>query len=352
MLGIGPAGTLPRTMAQSMFLLTATILTTVMASPVSQTFREPGVHHFEGRTVCPLAGLGRRADKASNRLVLDDRRSTVTVDRRRGRITIVNRTAYPDKATIADLTLLGTATTDDGGRAQVAVHVRVEKVKTETSVDIHAHRAVRGKLTNATMEPFEIVVSDGASEKGVASGADLLRVATETERPYTVGGSLVDIKDDLEGRKPSLAADDALVAFSAGFAGKKVRVELRSLGAGNAALAGKAVPALLAAGAWQLRITPEPSLLSRDPLRRELLVGLEQIPVVAARIKNGLDNGDTLTFIFQAGKGRVSWGSAEANVPAVLDVVRAFMEFNVLGTVLARQLGLATATLGTPLSPR
>jgi hypothetical protein len=331
--------------AASMFSLTATILTTVLPGPRVQTFRDPGVYYFEGRTVCPFAGLGRRAAQASNRLALDDGRSTVTVDRRRGRIIIVNRTTYPDKATIADLTFLGSATAEDGGQAPLAVHLRVDKAKTETSVDIHAHWTVRGKLTNAEMEPFQVVVSDGTSEKVVASGPDLLRVATKTESPYMVSGSPIDIKDDLDGRAPLLAADDALVAFSAGFAGKKVRVELRSLDAGNTALAGKSVPALLTGGAWQLRLTPEPSLLSRDPLRRELLMGLDQVPVVAARIKKGLDNGDTLAFTFRAGKGSVSWGTAEANVPAVLDVVRAFMEFNVLGTALARHAGLAAATL-------
>jgi len=337
-----------------MFFLAATILTTAVLVRAPQTFHDPGVHYFEGPAVCPLAGLGRRADHASNRLALDDGRSTVTVDHRRGRITIVNRTAYPEKATIADLTLLGTATAEDGGRAPLVVHLRVEKTKTETSVDIHAHRKVRGKLTNAEMEPFQVVVSDGTSEKVVASGADLLRVATDTESAYTVAGALIDIKDDLEGRGPSLAADDALVAFSVGFGGKKVRVELRSLEGGNTALTGKPLPALLTAGAWQLRLAAEPSLLSQDPLRRELLMGLDQVPIVAARLKKGLDNGDTLAFTFRAGKGRASWGTAEANVPAVLDVVRAFMEFNVVGTVLARQAELATTTLGKagPAAPK
>jgi hypothetical protein len=333
-----------------MFLVAATTLTTAVTVPAPQTFHAPGVYYFEGRTVCPFAGLGTRGDHASNRLALGDARSTVTVDHRRGRITIVNRTPYPEKATIADLTFLGIATGEDGSWAPLAVHLRVDKTKTETSVDIHPHWMVRGKLTNAEMEPYQVVVSDGTSEKVVASGTDLLRIATETKSPYAVAGSLIDIKDDLEGLGPALAANSALVAVSVGFGGKKVRAELRSLEGGNAPLAGKPVPALLTKGAWELRLTAEPGLLSKDPLRRELLMGLDQVPVVAARIKKGLDkgldNGDTLTFTLRAGKGHVSWGTAEANVPAVLDVVRAFMEFNVVGTVLARQTGLATTALG------
>jgi hypothetical protein len=342
----------------------ATILTTAAppaatAPPAPQTFREPGVHYFEGRTVCPFAGLGARADHASNRLALDDNRSTVTIDSQRGRITILNEASYPEKATIADLTFLGVATAEGGARTPLAVHLKVEKKKTKVSVDLHPHWTVRGKLTDPELEPFQIVVSDGTSEKVVAAGADLLRVATETKIAYTVAGALVEIKDNLAGRGPSLAANGALVDLSLGFGTKHVnkmliRAALRSLEAGNATLAGKPVAALLTAGAWQLRLTAESSLLSQETLRRDLfMLGLDRIPVVAAGMKKGLAKGETVAFTFRAGQGRVSWGSAEAELPAPLDVARAFMEFNFLGAVLARQAGLAAAALGTaPPTPR
>jgi len=341
------------------FFLAATLLTTVLTVPAPQTFQGRGVYYFEGRTVSPFAGLGARTDHASNRLALDDGRSTVTIDRQAGRITIVNTTPYPEKATIADLTFLGTATGEDGRRSPLAVHLKIEKKKTKLSVDLHPHWTVRDKLTNAELEPFQVVVSDGTGEKVVTTGADLLRVATETKISYTVAGALVEIKDNLQGRGPSLADGDALVDLSLGFGTRSVnkmliRAELRSLDVGNAALAGKAVPAMLTAGAWQLRLTAQSSLLSQDTLRRDLfMLGLDQIPIVAAGMKKGLDKGQTLAFTFRAGVGRVSWAGAEAELPAPLDVARAFMEFNFLGAVLARQAGLAAAALEkAPPTPR
>jgi hypothetical protein len=343
--------------------LAATILTTVLppaeGQTPGQTFQGRGVYYFEGRTVCPFAGLGARADHASNRLALDDGESQVTVDRTRGRIVIVNAHAYPEKATIADLTFLGSAKAEDGARVPLAVHLKVEKKKGKTSLDLHPHWTVRGKLTNAELEPFQVVVSDGTSEKVVASGADLLRVAIETRISYTVAGALVEIKDNVEGRGPTLAANGALCDLSLGFGTKRVnkmlmRAELRSLDDGNGALAGKPVSALLTAGAWQLRLTAESSLLSQDTLRRDLfMLGLDQIPIVAAGMKKGLAKGETVAFTLRGSKGRVSWGTAEADLPAPLDVARAFLEFNFLGAVLARQAGLAAAALGkAPPTPR
>jgi hypothetical protein len=172
--------------ASAVFFLAVSGLATAGAAPGSETFHDPGVYHFKGRMVCPLAGLGKRGDHASNQLALDDGQSTVTVDHRRRRITIVNRASYPQKATVADLTFLGRATGEDGGRVPLAVHVRVDKTKTDTSVDIHPHGMTRGTLTKAEVEPFQVVVSDGVNEKVVASEADLLRIATDSKAPHAV----------------------------------------------------------------------------------------------------------------------------------------------------------------------
>jgi hypothetical protein len=97
------------------------------------------------------------------------------------------------------------------------------------------------------------------------------------------------------------------------------------------------------------------SLLSQETLRRDLfLLGLDQIPLVADGIAHGgLKKGESLAFTFRAGRGRVAWGDKEADLPAPLDVARAFFEFNFLGAVLAQQVTRASAAVAAaPPTPQ
>ncbi len=221
-------------------------------------------------------------------------------------------------------------------------------------IDLHPHWTVRGKLSAAELEPFEVVYSDGATEKVVATGADLVRTATETKVSYSIAGALIEVQDNLEGRAPSLASGAALADLSVG-AGSKlvntmfVRADLRSL-EDNTALAGQPPPVLLARGAWQLRLTSLSRLLPQETLRRDLfLLGIDQVPVVAAGIaRGGIKKGESLVFTFRAGKGRVAWGSKEDELPGSLDVARTFLEFNFLGSMLAQQVARASRKLAAP----
>ena len=311
-----------------------------------------GVTYLDGRVRCPFAGLGTRGPQASNQFALDDDQSRVTIARERRRITIHNAHVYPSRQIIADLTFLGTAKTEAGTRVPLAVHLKLEKKKAKISTDLHPHWTVRGKLTDAELEPFEVIYSDGATEKVVATGDDLLRTATETKVSYSIAGALIEVHDNLEGRPPSLAPGTALADLSVGIGSKHintmfVRAELRSLEAGNAALAGQPPAVLLARGAWQLRLTSLSRLLPQETLRRDLfLLGIEQVPAVAAGIaRGGVKKGEALVFTFRAGTGRVFWGDKEDALPGSLDVARTFLEFNFLGSLLAQQVARASATL-------
>jgi hypothetical protein len=317
-----------------------------------------GVSYFDGRVRCPFAGLGARGPQASNQLALYDAESRVTVDRARERITIVNPHVYPSRQIIADLTFLGTARAEDGSRVPLAVHLKIEKKKATISTDLHPHWTVRGKLTAAEVEPFEIVYSDGTTEKVVATGDDLLRTATETKVSYTIAGALIEVRDNLQGRAPSLAPGTALADLSVGVGSKHintmfVRAELRSLDAGNAALAGQPPPVLLTRGAWELRLTSLSRLLPLETLKRDLfLIGIDRVSAVAAGIaRGGVKKGEALVFTFRAGKGRVAWGDKEDELPGSLDVARSFLEFNFLGSLLAQQVARASALVAASAAP-
>ena len=96
-------------------------------------------------------------------------------------------------------------------------------------------------------------------------------------------------------------------------------------------------------------LADDPFLLveKQETLRRDLfLLGLDQVPVVAAGIAaGGLKKGETLAFTMRGGKGSVSWGDRRDDLAAPLDVARAFFEFNFLGALLAQQVERASATV-------
>jgi hypothetical protein len=323
--------------------------------PASKTFSGRGVYYFEGRVPCPLAGVGKRSANASNRVALGDESSRVVVDRAKGRIVVTNTHPYPDRQVIADLTFLGAASTEDGRRVPLAVHVKLEKKKQTVELDVHPHWTVRGALHAPELEAFDIVLDDGQTERTLVGRSDLLRQATENKILYRIEGSLIELHDNLEG-KPlprSLAAGAAVADLSLGFGSKHInkmllRADLRSIDDANVALAGKPVAELLAKGAWELRLTALSSLLSQETLRRDLfLLGLDRLTVVAAGMKRGLKKGETLTFSFRAGRGRVAWGGQGQDFDDALDVARAFLEFNFLGAVLAQEV-VKGATAATP----
>ena len=161
-----------------------------------------GVTYFDGRIRCPYAGLGARGDQASNRLALDDGESQVTIDRDAPPHHRREHAPLPVQANHRRSDLPRHRQGRSGARVPLAVHLKLEKKKAKISIDLHPHWTMRGKLTAPELDPFEVVYNDGATEKVVATGDDLLRAATETKLWYTIAGALIEVKDNLEGRPP------------------------------------------------------------------------------------------------------------------------------------------------------
>lgn len=114
-------------------------------------FQQRGVYYFPGRIKCPLAGVGSRGDYDSNRVALDDPHSQVSVDRTARRITLVNSYSYAKKQIAADFLFLAEATTQAGKQVPGAVHVKVEKKGTSTTVDIHSHPSTNDTLVSTPL---------------------------------------------------------------------------------------------------------------------------------------------------------------------------------------------------------
>jgi hypothetical protein len=307
-------------------------------------FQGRGVYYFAGRVPCPLAGVGKRPADHSNRVALDDEHTQVIIDRPASRIVVRNDHRYADKAIIADLMFLAQARTQAGETVPAGVHVKLEKKGDEVEVDLHPHWTVRDKLVSAVLETFDIVQAQRQGDKILVRAGDLAKASVDSKIIYQMAGQILEIKDNrARAGAPTMARGTTLADLSLGFGNRVlskmlVRMQVVSTDDANKALRGSTLADLLAKGAWELRLTAQSSLLSQDTLRRDLfLLGLDRLPVVAAGMQRGLKKGETLTFAFHGGQGKVTWGNSEP-LPDALDVARAFMEFNFLGAVLGRQV--------------
>jgi hypothetical protein len=307
-----------------------------------EVFRERGVHYFAGRVRCPLAGAGRRGDFDSNRLVLDDDRSTVTIDRAAHRIVVRNEHAYArrsQKSIIADLSFGALGTTATGGRVPLTIHLKVMKRGEALSIDLHRHLRNQQPLTGADFEPFEVVVEDGRASHTLLDEARVRALVSRPSLALRVVKALMAMRDNLVGvtqdpARPGYRLADLSVGFGAlGLSWMVARAELVSLSEHNEPLvAARDLARMLREGAWEMRLTAQSVRWLPEVVRRDLfLYGLDELPLLAPVRERGLLKGESLAFRFDGGRGSVRYGDGEAELPDAIDVARAYLEFHMLG---------------------
>lgn len=311
----------------------------------SLTFTTPGAHFFPSAQPAPLAGAGARAAHLANRVFLDDSYTTVVVDPTSHRVHIVNTHRYREERIIADLLFMGRATTENGKRVPVSVHLKVKKTGSEVTHGLHAHVTVRSDLKDGAVDPYTVVVSDGERQITVMTPAQAKAAVEDPSTADEVSRALLKFKDHLEGVPGGPAAvGDKLADISLGLGRGPLRkyilrAEIVSLDGANAALvAQKDLAAMLSKGAWQLRLTALSSLLPDDAFKRDLkLLGIADLPILAPIKANGLQKHQTLTFELRGGTGSVRFNGQSAPLPGAVDVARQWLEFNFLGLILTEQ---------------
>jgi hypothetical protein len=203
------------------------------ASPASapaaepQTFRGRGVYYFEGPVRSPIGDIGSRSPFATNRLALDDEFSEVRVDRANHRILFRNDHRYGLNELVGCLLLLGRGTTASGREVPVAVHLKIHKTGNRFMPALHPHPTVRQKVVSAVFAPFDVVLSNGKSEKSALTPARVIEAVREPELSARLAKIFVRVTDHLEGA--TLAPEkpgSALVDLSIGFGGEKINMKL------------------------------------------------------------------------------------------------------------------------------
>jgi hypothetical protein len=308
-----------------------------------ETYHARGIYFFPGRIVCPLAGVGTRPADASNRLVLDDTDSEVTIDREHRRITVRNDRGYANKQIVADLMFLATGRDKAGARAPFSIHLKVQKQGHNYSVDLHRHLRNQLAMTRVEFEPFEVIAIDGARSETLLDQRKANDLCTKPSLALRVVKALMAMRDNLDGvvqdpTQPGYRVVDLSVGFGAfGMAYMMARAQLTSLEAANAPLIARGdVPEMLREGAWEMKLTALSEKWLPEVVQRDLfLYGIDELPLLREVRARGLKKGQTLAFRFARGGGEIALDGETVPLPGALDVARAYIEFHMLGGLIA-----------------
>jgi hypothetical protein len=309
----------------------------------STRYAARGIYFFPGRVTCPLAGVGSRPADASNRLVLDDADTEVVIDRASGRITVRNERAYPKKTTVADLMFLADGVAAGGERSPFSIHLKVQKTGHKYGVDLHRHLRNQRPIVRADYEPFVVTALDRNDATTVLDRARTEQLIRTPSLALRVVKALMAMTDNLAGvtqdpAAPGYKIADLSVGFGAlGLHYMMARAELASLDGGNAPLIRQgSVPDMLRDGAWEMKLTALSEKWLPEVVQRDLfLYGLDEIPLLREVRERGLRKGQTLAFRLSKAGGEVALDGVTAPLPSAHDVARAYIEFHMLGGLIA-----------------
>ncbi len=317
-----------------------------LAAYADGAFRGPCVTFLPGRVTCPLAGVGNRAADASNRLVVDDAATEVTVDRAAGRITIHDDRDCAPTTVLVDLVWLAQGIDGAGCAVPFTIHAEITKTGHTFAIDLHTHEPAKLPRAKIAYEPFEIVAVDGGRRTVLVDHERLAFVASHNPLSRRLSGALTTTRDHLVGvRQDPAAAGYRVVDCSIGIGAlgrglMLVRARITSLAASNAPLIARgSLPEMLGQGSWELSVEALTERWLPELVQRDLvLFQLADVPLLAPVARGGLRAGQTLGFRTVAGVGEVRLDDATARLAGALDAARAYLEFHMLGAIITQAL--------------
>lgn len=283
---------------------------------------------------CPLAGVGTRAADASNRLVVDDRATRVTIDG--STLTIEDPRRPATKTVIADLVWLGEGQGADGQVASFTIHLELFKTGDEWSIDLHTHepRALAHRAS-ALYEPFTIVAVANGRRETVVDPARLARTVGRVPLARRFSGKLLTMRDHVgPSSSPALVFDRSIGIGALGRGMFLARVRLAHL---EGAPVRGTLAEQLVSGTWELSLEALTDRWLPELVARDLqLFGVPEMPLLADLRAGNLRRGQTLAFRTD---GQIRVDDATAALPGALDLARAYLELHMLGGILCASVG-------------
>lgn len=306
-----------------------------MQAAVAAPPRRSRIEYIPGCVRCPLAGVGARAANASNRLVVDPD-TDVTIAN--GTITLRDDRPRANKTPIADLVWLAEGPDAAGRRVPFTIHLEITKLGSQVSIDLHTHEPQPLVRRDFVYEPLEVAIGDIVIDaKRVAAAVARVPLARRA------GAALMTTRDHLAGvvqdpAVPGYRVIDRSIGIGAfGRGAMLVRSRLVSLAATNAPLIAQgSLVEMLRHGAWELAIEALTERMLPEIMARDLvLFGLDDVPLLRDVCAGQLRRGQVFSFRVTPDGGEVRIDDRHAVLPGALDIARAYLEFNMLGGMLA-----------------
>ena len=316
----------------------------VAAGATASTFRGPHIAFLPGCVVCPLAGVGTRGANLSNRLVVDDPGTRVAIDHMT--ITLEDDRACAPKTPIADVVWLAE------GPAPFTIHLEVFKSGHAWSLDLHTHEPTPlADRRAARYESFAIAAIDRGRHEVLVDSAALAHAIAHVPLARRLGSKLMTMRDHLGAAAPigdRVVFDRSIGIGALGRGSFLVRVRLARLGGDASASAEVRIAAsstsatrgslatMLATGEWELSIEALTERMLPDIVARDLrLFGLADVPLLAELAAGRLRKGQTLAF---RTTDEVRLDDRTAALPDARDLARTYIEFHMLGGIVAAAL--------------
>nr|WKF61962.1 hypothetical protein HUO10_006494 [Paraburkholderia busanensis] len=313
--------------------------TTVHAAPVD--FNGRGVFNFASASGCPfdLTGgkggtdAGAQASADCNRVALDAQDAHAVVDPAAHTILLSTDAAPASRTLIGDVLLQGSGVAADGRRVPVSVQVLLRRSGDRWSPDIYVHAPVHGKFSDVRMDPYRVVVREGAATRVVFTPEQARDLLAHPSLVSRVARELVEVRAaGANGAHANADTNEITIALGVGQVAKSVaRARFSSDQAGDADL-----NQVLDRGNWSVEVEALSSQIPAWAVKRELfLFGLEASPLLQDVRRRGFDKHDTLAFGVANGKGFVRLNGREEAFDGAVASGRAFMQDSFIGLILA-----------------
>ncbi len=310
----------------SMVCLAALTLSGI-AHAATAEFKGRGVYHFASDSGCATAVSD--PEKNCNRVALDVADGYASVDAEKHTILLASDASHDSKTVIGDVLLHGSGLSEQGQRVPLSLHVLLRRSKTKWNADTYVHAPVRGTFSKIELDPYQIAVREGSSERVLFTAAQAHDVLAQPSLAARVASYFIAVRPSDE---KSPAADDITIALGVGKVSKSLlRASFASDQPGTADL-----KPLLSTGTWTLKLQALSSQIPTWAVQRQLFIfGLEDSPLLSDVRKRGFNKRDTLELGAVGGKGYLRYNGAEESFPAAATSGAAFMRDSFIGLILA-----------------
>ncbi|TVT85919.1 hypothetical protein [Pseudomonas sp. H3(2019)] len=291
-------------------------------------FSGRGVFHFASASGCAEVATGS-VERNCNRIALDVADAHASVDPQSHAIVIGADAFHDSKTVIGDVLLHGSGLAADGQRVPLSLHVLLRRSGKVWKSETYVHSPVRGKFSDIVLDPYQISVSEGASERVLFTAEQARNVLAQPSIAARVASYFVVVRPS-DAQNPS--ADDITIALGVGRVSKAL---LRASFTSGQPETVK-LDQLLAQGTWNLNLQALSGQIPMWVVQRQLFVfGLEDSPLLKDVRQRGLNKRDTLELGAINGKGYLRYNGREEAFPAANACASAFMRDSFIGLILA-----------------